>query len=292
MTRFAIATRDELWLRGRLSESRMSHGEAIHDESGITATDALAEETHEALAAACGRDLARMRELVPDDARVRLVAVASTEESSATMTIGIGGMFVVTSPEQARADEELLRSIAAIQPPVELMVEPVDYRGIPIVWRNGSASVLLHEAFGHPLEHEHDAIEWPAWLEVSAPMRMRRETFRDVPLRRMTRLTARQNGAPFALPEHRIDVLLVNGGFYEPLTETVTLHIAAADYVVDGEEGHRLPPFEIRETRQAIARALTGAAGDPIRYPGVVCSREGQEVVVGSFAPLMITEFR
>src|SRR6185436_4219668 len=39
LTRFAIATRDELWLRGRLSETRISRGEAIHDESGITASD-------------------------------------------------------------------------------------------------------------------------------------------------------------------------------------------------------------------------------------------------------------
>ena len=283
MTRFAIATRDELWLRGRLSETRISHGEAIHDESGITATDAPADGLDDALAAASGRDLERMRELVPGDARVRLVAIASTEETSATMTIGIAGLFVVTSPEHAREDEALLRAIVA----VEAEGEAVDYRGIPIVWRNGSASVLLHEAAGHPLEHAHEPIAWPPWLDVDVPLRMRRETFRDVPLLRMTRVTARQHDAPFSLPERRIDVLLVNGGLYEPLTETVTLRIAAADY-----EGRRLPPFEIRESRQAVARALTGAAGDPIRYPGVVCSREGQELIVGSFAPVMITEFR
>lgn len=279
MTRFAIATRDELWLRGRLSETRVSHGEAIHDESGITATDTV----DDALTAACGRDLERMRELVPDDARVRLVAIASTEETTATMTLGIGGLFVVTSPEHVREDEALLRSIVAVDPEGDA----IDYRGIPIVWHNGSASVLLHEAVGHPLEHAQDGIEWPSWLDVDVPLRMRRETFRDVPLLRMTRVAARQNGAPFALPEHRIDVLLVNGGLYEPLTETVTLRIAAANY-----EGRRLPPFEIRESRQDVARALIGAAGDPIRYPGVICSREGQELAVGSFAPLLLTEFR
>lgn len=282
MIRFAIATRDELWLRGRLSETRLSHGEAIHDASGITASDVA----DDALVDASGRDIARMRELVPDDARVRLVAIASTEESAATMTIGIRGMFVVTSPEHARDDEEMLRAIVAVEPPVESMVDAIDYRGIPIVWHNGSASVLLHEAAGHPLEHAHEPIAWPSWLDVDVPLRMRRETFRDIPLLRMTRLTARQHGAPFELPAHRIDVLLVNGGFYEPLTETVTLRIAAADY-----QGRRLPPFEIRESRRAVAQALTGAAGDPIRYPGVVCSREGQELIVGSFAPLMITEF-
>ena len=38
----------------------------------------------------------------------------------------------------------------------------------------------------------------------------------------MTTLTASQHHAPFELPERRIEVLLVDGGAYEPLTETVT----------------------------------------------------------------------
>src|ERR1051325_9591791 len=47
---FVIATRDELWLRGRLVESRLSHGEAIEDERGIVASDAR----DDALVAICG----------------------------------------------------------------------------------------------------------------------------------------------------------------------------------------------------------------------------------------------
>ena len=86
-----------------------------------------------------------------------------------------------------------------------------------------------------------------------------------------------------ALP---IEILLVAGGEYEPLTETVTLRICAANY-----EGRRLPPFDIRESREAVARAIVAAEGEPVRYPGVVCSREGQELVVGSFAPVMLTVF-
>ena len=30
--------------------------------------------------------------------------------------------------------------------------------------------------------------------------------------------------------------------------------------------------------------------GPPLRYPGVICSREGQELYVPSFAPLMVTD--
>ncbi len=280
---FRIATRDELWSRGRLLESRISHGEAIHDDHGIVAIDA----SDRALLEACGRELERLREAMPDDGRVRLVATASSEEVFATMTITRGALSVVSSPEHAQRDDELLRSIGAIEPEGS----PVDYRGIPIVWRNGSGSVLLHEAIGHAAEHDHEPIEWPEWLEVSMPLRMRRATFRDVPLRRMTTLIARQNNAPFELPPRRIEVLLVGGGAYEPLDQRVTIHVAAAD-LVDGNVIRRLPPFEIHETRSAVARAIAGAEGDPIRYPGVVCSREGQELVVGSFAPLMVTRFR
>jgi hypothetical protein len=300
---FRIATRDELWLRGRLVESRLSHGEAIEDERGIIASDAR----DDALVAACEREMDRMHAVMPRDARVRLVATASTEEAHAeeasTMTIGMRGLSVVTSPEHAREDYELLRAIAAVDPEGE----PLDYRGVPIVWRNGSAAVLLHEAIGHAKEHDHAPIDWPPWLEVDLPLKPRRASFSDVPLLRMTNLRARSAGVPPAgrAPSRRleggetppdqpprtaafpIEILLVAAGSYEPLTETVTLRIAAANY-----NGRRLPPFDIREPRAAVAQALIAAEGEPIRYPGVVCSREGQELVVGSFAPVMVTHFR
>ena len=277
---FRIATRDELWLRGVLLESRQSHGEAHEDERGIIASDAF----DKALMDRCGSELQRLREAMPAEGRVRLVAIASTDEVSATMTIGLGDLSVVTSPEHARADYELLKGVSG------QAGLPVLHR-LPIVWRNGSASVLLHEAIGHPAEHEQAPLDWPSWLDVEIPMRMRRETFRDVPLRRMTALVARQRNAPFELPFPRIEVLLIAGGAYEPLTEVVTLRVAAAD-LVDESGTRRLAPFEIRETREAVARACAGAEGDPIRYPGVVCSREGQELVVGSFAPVMVTRFQ
>lgn len=276
---FRIATRDELWLRGRLVERRLSHGEAIEDEHGIRASDVR----DDALVAICEREIERMHAVMPRDARVRLVATASRDEVASTMTIGLRGLSVVTSPEHAREDYELLRAIASID--AEPQGEPIDYRGIPMIWRNGSAAVLLHEAIGHAKEHDHAPIEWPSWLHVDVPLRLRRETFRDVPLLRMTTLAA--SGGQALLPvQNAIEILLVAGGSYEPLTQLVTLRIAAANYA-----GRRLPPFEIRASRDDVARAIIGAEGETLRYPGVVCSREGQELVVGSFAPVMVTRF-
>jgi hypothetical protein len=47
--------------------------------------------------------------------------------------------------------------------------------------------------------------------------------------------------------------------------------------------------FTISRSRAQIAASLSGAEGEPIRYPGVICSREGQELYVASHAPVMIT---
>ena len=43
-------------------------------------------------------------------------------------------------------------------------------------------------------------------------------------------------------------------------------------------------------SRAEIAASLSGASGEPIRYPGVICSREGQELYVASHAPVIITD--
>lgn len=261
MSAFRIATRDELWIGGRLVESRLSHGEAIDDELGIVAADSRDDE----LVAIAERELARLREAMPRDARVRLVAEASTDGVNATMSIRRGELSIVTDAEHAAEDDRLLHLKAAAS------------RRTPyILWKNGTAAVLLHEAFGHPAEHGHPPIDWPAWLHVDLGLRKRRATFRDVPLTRMSHVRVTQTNAPFEVPDDAIEVQLVAGGHYEPLTETVTLQIA-------------VPRFEYRATRQEIARSILGAAGDPIRYPGVICSREGQELVVPSFAPLMVT---
>jgi hypothetical protein len=72
------------------------------------------------------------------------------------------------------------------------------------------------------------------------------------------------------------------------LTESCSVRIAAAD-LIDGDDATPLGPFELHRSRAAIARSLAGARGEPLRYPGVICSREGQELVVESWAPELVT---
>jgi len=269
---FAIASRDELWIRGALSESRLMHGQARQLGQTIEASDAR----DEGLVVACNRAIEDARATISalDDARVRVVARATRENDvesvETTITISIGGVSVVTTPADAIADHQLLRSLS--KPPMPL-------RSLPIVWQNGSAAVLLHEAIGHAREHDAAPVPWPAWLAVDAPLITRRETFRDVPLPRMKHLIATQTGAPFVLPDGRIEVQLIAGGSYDPITDMVIINVAVST----------AGAFTIRRTRAQIAASLAGAAGDPIRYPGVICSREGQELYVASHAPVMIT---
>jgi hypothetical protein len=297
---FAIATRDELWSHGALIESRLSHGTAIDDGTAITAIDTYDEE----LVRACEEAIRPLREDVPADAHARLVASARREHGDvvceAAMTITIGGVSAVTR------DASRLRELLALQ--------GSGGRGdAALVWRNGSAAVLLHEAVGHAAEHHAPPVAWPEWLTVhdepglrsaatqsppwigeggnsvaalrrrdllrEPPATLRRESFRDIPLPRMTNLVARQHGAPFAVPAHFIDVHLVAGGFYDPLTDVVTIDVAVSS----------AGPFTIRDSRANVAASLLGAMGEPLEYPGVICSREGQELVVGSHAPVLVT---
>jgi len=277
--RYAVATLEELWSGGLLLERRLSHGRAIQDETGITADDVR----DDALVAACSAALDAMRARVLSDARMRLIAEATAAAVVQTITVALAGLSIVTSPEHLDADVETMRRC------IPRGGEIAAPRGVPLVWKNGSGALLLHEAAGHPLEHGRADAAWPPWLQIDVPLAMRRATFRDVPLLRMTTVAARQTGAPFSLPEEHVEVLLVDGGSYEPLTDMVTLKIAAAE-LVRGEEVTRVAPFELAGSRAAIAQAVKGAKGDPIRYPGVICSREGQELVVASYAPVLLTE--
>jgi hypothetical protein len=275
LTTFAIASRDELWLRGALTESRLMHGQALQRRDEIEASDVR----DDRLLQACDEAMAAARETIAAlrDARVRVVVRATRENGveavETTMTVSIDGVSVVTTPSEAMNDYELLRAVIGIKPAAVL-------DSLPIVWQNGSAAVLLHEAIGHANEHGAAPITWPAWLSVDAPLVPRRQTFRDVPLPRMAHLMARQHGAPFALPEKRIEVQLIAGGAYDPVTDVVTIDIAVST----------AGPFTIRRPRNEIAAALAGALGEPLPYPGVICSREGQELYVASHAPVMITE--
>src|SRR5207248_5645910 len=111
---------------------------------------------------------------------------------------------------------------------------------------------------------------------------MRRESFRDVPLRRMTNVIARgkHDFTPNDFtPNDFVEVFLVAGGSYDPLTDLVTINVSVST----------AGAFTLRRTRPEIAASIAGASGEPIRYPGVICSREGQELAVGSSAPVMVT---
>jgi hypothetical protein len=278
LTRFAHATRDELWLLGRLIESRLSHGEAFDEGDRIVAGDAR----DDALVAACEAELQRLRAHVVDDARVRLIAEATLDGVTGTMTVTKNAHSIVTTPEHLNTDLALLTATAAV-PRI-----PPSHGRLPYVWLNGTAAVLLHEAIGHPREHGHAEVDWPSWLTVDIPLKKRRATFRDVPLLRMTDVVAKQTNAPFDVPDERIEILLLGGGAYEPLTEIVSIRVAIAE-LIDAHGTTRLAPFELTQSRREVAASLAGATGDPIRYPGVICSREGQELVVGSCAPVMVT---
>ena len=271
MTRFAHAVREELWSRGRRVESRLAHGEALHEPDGsITATDAR----DDALVARAEQQLERLRAAMPADAIVRLVAEAGTDGDRATMTVRIGSLSIVTDPDHVHEDLHLLRN-AGITP-----AGPAASRRRPILWQNGTAAILLHEAHGHPLEHGQSPLTLPEWLHVEVPLAQRRETFRDVPLPRMRHVRVTQTGAPFEIPSEHVEVQMVDGGAYDPLTQTITVRVSASS----------IGAFTLVEQRANIT--FLGARGDAQRYPGVICSREGQELVVGSYAPTLITACR
>ena len=297
---FSIVTRDALWRDGDLIEERLSSGIAEQHGNRIVATDAR----DESLARVCDDRFEELRRVVPKRGRVRGVAFArrvnDDEFAAATLTLNA----IVTTPEHIAADLEGERASRPQSPGVS----PGDLT-IPFLWQNGSASVLLHEAVGHAAEEGAPTLQWPEWLAVrdeppfrlddagnvarvsnllrEPPSSLRRATFKDVPIPRMTRVIVDAN-QPFEIPESYIEVHLASGGRYDPLTDEVTVTIARATKVQGGRRD-ALHPFVIRSSRERISASLLGAAGPAARYPGVVCSTDGQRLVVDCFAPAMLT---
>lgn len=269
-------------------ERSVSWGEAVTSSMpfgpSIVATD-----RHDAeLVARCERALEVLRHLVIPRFRVRLVAEACTEGDVAIVIVSDGERSIVTTPEHFERDLALLARAGEGGKGAPLQAE---WEGLPLLWTNGSAAVLLHESFGHPREHGMQDAPLPGWLHVDVALASRRASFRDVPLLRIASLETKQIAAPWKLPAERIDVELVDGGSWDPLTDAVTLRISSSQLMKGGHE-QKLAPFTLVAQRGAIHRSFRGARGEPVRYPGVICAREGQELFVASHAPLLLTDFR
>ncbi|HVS32615.1 MAG TPA: hypothetical protein VMS98_14315 [Thermoanaerobaculia bacterium] len=305
--RFAIATCEELWTRECL-EWRVSHGALQQSGTRITATDAADQEL-------LSRAEERLREgraaiATLPDVRARIVAssrrAGDRVRDDVIIVLSRAGLSLVTWPEHALEDWNWLEMCEA--PPAR---RQVTYRGIPIVWTRGSAAVLFHEGAGHAAEHGAPPLRWPGWISVQdepafddtgaaprvadllagePPRALRRASFVDVALPRMSSIVVRQQGATMDLPSPRIEISLLSGGSYEPLTDEVSLHVSVAHLIAEGART-QLSPFVIEESRQGIRRSLRGATGEPQRYPGVICSSEGQQLFAASAAPVMLTWF-
>lgn len=259
------------------------------------------------------------REPLQQRADVRIFRKARSVESEhganldahTTITIVTGVAAIVARPESVASDLEVLR----VATQARSTDQKIDVREYPLVWRRGSGAVLLHEAIGHPAERSTPPIEWPAWLDVvddpladglgtmsfddtgrttrsarlksESPDAFRRESFRDIPRRRMTNLIVTAS-ASAPLPDPRVEIFLIDEGGYDPLTEIASLSVAAATFV-DGNQTRALPKFRLQIDRTTLASRLLGSVGPTTSYPGVICFDEGQRVPVGSNAPDLVT---
>lgn len=206
----------------------------------------------------------------------------------------------------SRSADALARELASIDlTPSQLARD----RSLPIVFTNGSASLLFHEAVGHPSELTAQT-PWPTWLTVTddprgplvdmqhddagaatstsvltsgeLPSARRRATFRDVPLRRMTNIivtTTKQ----IKLPQARISVTAVAEGSFVRHSGEIHLRVLQAVQIRDGKSTP-LAPFDLRSTLTQLAKSLAGGGGAVQTYPGVLCSEEGQRLPVGGAA--------
>lgn len=283
---FAIVTRDELVSleRQRVVESRLIHGVAQQDGDRIEARDDRDDE----LLAICDAESQRVRaalaKLPAGTARAVVSARRTNGDTSvsAVITIAMNDVSIVTTPQYIDEDYKRLARWET--------GETACPRDVAFVWKNGSGSVLFHEAIGHASESTPSAVTWPDWFHVEIPRASFRASFTDVPLDRMTAVRVTHSFQRASLPQPRVEVFLVGGGRYEPLTDTISMSITIAS-LVDRDRAIALQPFTIVATRSEIARGLIAAAGEPRRYPGVICSKEGQEAFVASHAPDLITRF-
>lgn len=225
-----------------------------------------------------------------------------------------GGGFLV--PLERASVEFVANHIEVLSP--EAGAGRVDPSVLPLVWLHGSGSVLLHEAIGHPAEVGAESRRWPSWLRVrddpqaggigdmdqddcgrtigsreltegEVPDAWRRESYRDVPLRRMTNLMVESEHVLRKLPSPRLEVLLLGGGDWDIATDEIRIRVSAARLVGSGAERWVLP-FVYRLSRSRLPQLLVGSFGNEAWYPGVMCGDEGQRVPVGSRSPILVTK--
>lgn len=243
--------------------------------------------------------------------RRRAVVVSETgeEQRSESLLISFG-----SSPEAMRV---VTASTRALEVPDALPPGIVigDVSSLPWVFRNGSGAVLLHEAVGHASEIGLSSVPWPRSLRVfddpsavaigtvavddiggrperrdltagESPDAMRRWTFRDLPLRRMTNLVVESDERLEELPQRRVEIVNISGGAFDPLSDVVSLRVNEA-YAVDGSRV-RIAPFQCRVTRRDLSSVIVGAHGPSQSYDGVICSSEGTALPVGSISPDLV----
>lgn len=240
---------------------------------------------------------------LPSPRTTRLISVRAQE----------GGGFLV--PLDFSSVEFIADRADLLVPDPEAFL--ADFSSLPIAWLHGTGSVLLHEAAGHPAEIGAEPARWPPWLRIrddpdaggigdmkrddsgrevatrdltrgELPDAWRRESYRDVPLRRMTNLIVESEQVLPALPSPRLEALLLGGGDWDPLSDQIRVRVLEARLVQEGSV-RRILPFVYRVSRRQLSRLLLGSFGESVWYPGVLCGDEGQRVPVGSRAPMLVT---
>jgi hypothetical protein len=263
---------------------------------------------------------------LPPGARfhARRVAIARTailengapksDETSFCTLRGAGGTLVL--PLSLDAPDRLFEALDLLEG--ETVGPRADLHALPIAWMRGTASVLAHEAAGHPAEAGAPSLAWPDWLTIAddpsreglasmefddagrwtepvdlsrgeRPSALRRESYRDEPILRMTNLVVAAGPHAPALPDPRLEVLLLGGGRWDPVTDVVSIRVLRARRV-DGGVPSPVAPFVWRAPRPLIPSLLSGGGGEIAAYPGVLCADEGQRIPVGSFAATLVTE--
>jgi hypothetical protein len=207
---FAIATRDELRLRGHLVEERLSHGVSTHSANGIDATDERRRRAGRALRRGALAAAGRRPDRCARAPRGERAASRGRDDDHRDDDDRPRRPLVVTDADHAANDAQLLDLFNA-SPSFALFSAP------PALAPRLRLRPAARGRRPIPRSTATQPLDWPSWLSVrdeppfavddlgnetratnllaEAPACFRRESFRDVPLRRMSHCIARQHGA-------------------------------------------------------------------------------------------------